>query len=178
MADLTTLARPYAKAAFAFAADKGALADWSQMIALLSAVARQETIQQVLTSPALTSDQQARTIIDVCGESLNADGQNFVHLLAENKRLTLLPEISSLFEILKGQAEKSIDVEITSALAIEEPLEQQLAQALKNKLNCDVKVNSAVDQSLIGGVVIRAGDTVIDNSIRGRLTKLAEAIHS
>ncbi|HEY9033744.1 MAG TPA: F0F1 ATP synthase subunit delta [Pseudomonadales bacterium] len=178
MADLTTLARPYAKAAFGYAAGKGSLAKWSTMLGLLSAVTRQETLQILLSSPSLTSVQQAQSVIDICGDELDADGQNFVRILAENKRLALLPEILQLFEALKAEAEKSVDVEITSALAIDSTLEQQLAQALKNKLNCDVRVNTTIDQNLIGGVVIRAGDTVIDSSIRGRLTKLAESINS
>ena len=178
MADLTTMARPYAKAAFQIASAEKALAKWSDMIATLSAVASQEKMQKVLASPAFVADQQAQAFIDVCGEKLDASCQKLVRVLAENKRLALLPEISQLFEVLKAQAEKTVDVEIITAITIDTALEQQLADALRKKLSRDVRVSSTVDKNLIGGAIIRAGDTVIDSSVRGRLAKLAEAMHS
>lgn len=178
MANVTTLARPYAKAAFQFALETASLPLWSDMIALLSEVAGQEKMQKVLASPALSAEQQAQIFIDVCGEALNDSCQSLVKVLAKNKRLKLLPEISQLFEILKADAEKRVDVEISSAVSIDSDLEQQLADALRKKLNRDVRISVAIDKNLIGGVVIRAGDTVIDNSLRGRLTKLAEAMNS
>jgi F-type H+-transporting ATPase subunit delta len=99
-------------------------------------------------------------------------------LLAENKRLSLLPEISTLFEILKANQEKSIDVEITTAFEISLDVSNKLAQALKIRLQREIKLATRVNQNLIGGAVIRAGDTVIDNSIRGKLSKLAESMNS
>jgi len=178
MANVTTLARPYAKAAFQFALESKSLSQWSDMIALLSNVAGQEKMQSVLASPALSAEQQAKTFIDVCGDALNESCQGLVKVLAKNKRLKLLPEISQLFEQLKADAERSVDVEITSAVSIDSSLEKQLADALRQKLNRDVRISVAIDKNLIGGVVIRAGDTVIDSSLRGRLTKLAEAMNS
>jgi F-type H+-transporting ATPase subunit delta len=101
-----------------------------------------------------------------------------VHLLAENKRLVLLPEISLLFENLKANQEKSVDVEITTAFEISSDVSSKLAQALKDRLQREIKLATSVDQSLIGGAIIRAGDNVIDGSVRGKLSKLAESMNS
>jgi F-type H+-transporting ATPase subunit delta len=178
MADLITLARPYAKAAFQFAQAQNSLGKWSEMLALLANLTSEAKVQQVLASPNLTVQQQAQALIDVCGDGLNDAGKNLVTILAENKRLKLLVEISNLFEKLKTEAEKTVDVEITTAVALNDTLSNQLAEALKNKLNRTVTITSSVDKNLIGGAIIRAGDTVIDSSVRSRLAKLAEAMHS
>ena len=178
MAYLTTLARPYAKAAFQYASAAQDLAKWSDMIALLAAVAGVDKVQRVLGSPSISATDKAGTIIVICGDSLDDNGKNLVKILAQNNRLGLLPEISLLFETFRADAEKRVDVEITSAVSIDKAIEEQLTKALKTKLDCDVRTRIAVDESLIGGVVIRAGDTVIDSSIRGRLAKLAEIIQS
>lgn len=178
MAELTTLARPYAKAAFEIALAGNALEKWSKMLTLSAAVTRDETVGSLLKSPALTSDQVASSFLKVCGEELEAKGQNFIRLLAENKRLVLLPQISQLFEILKANQQKSVDVEITTAFEISSDISSKLAQALKTRLQREIKLVTQVDQNLIGGVVIRAGDTVIDSSVRGKLSKLAESMKS
>lgn len=178
MADLTTLARPYAKAAFQFAQQQNALGEWSKMLALLACLTSEDKVQQVLASPSLTVQQQAQTLIGVCEEDLNDSVKNLVNILAENKRLALLAEISSLFNAFKAEAEKTVEVDIVSAVSLDDALTQQLADALNKKLNRTVNVSSSVDKNLIGGAIIRAGDTVIDRSVRSRLTKLAEAMHS
>ncbi|SRR5690554_1061640 len=178
MADLTTLARPYAKAAFKLAQEQQAMQQWSVMIQLLSVVSQQEKVQQVLGSPNLTAQQQAQTLIEVCGDALDDSGKNLVKILAEKKRFALLPEISQLFDALKAEAEKTVNVEIISVVSLDSALEKQLAEALKNKLNRTVSISSTIDKNLIGGAIIRAGDTVIDRSVRSRLAKLAEVMHS
>lgn len=178
MAELTTLARPYAKAAFEYANGRGALAQWSSMFATLASVAIQEQVSQRLASPALTAEQQSKLLLDLCGDALDAAAANFVRVLAANKRVRLLPTIRELFEQLKAQQEKSVEVEITSAFELDAAMQEKLATALKSKLSRDVKLHASVDRSLVGGVVIRAGDTVIDSSVRGRLAKLAEAMNS
>jgi len=178
MAELSTLARPYAKAAFEYANANGALAHWSSMFATLAGVVMQERVGQQLAKPALTAEQQTKLLLDLCGDTLDVAGGNFVRTLAANKRLTLLPAIRELFEQLKAQQERTVDVEITSAFELDAAMQEKLATALKSKLSRDVKVHASVDQSLIGGVLIRAGDTVIDSSVRGRLAKLAEAMNS
>jgi len=178
VAELITLARPYAKAAFETALQDGALDKWSSMIALSAAVADQSEVSGILSSPSLSSSQIADVFIGVCGDELDEKGKNFVSLLADNKRLVLLPEISSLFEALKAQQEMSVDVEITTAFEISSDVSNKLANALKDRLKREILLTTNVDQSLIGGAVIRAGDNVIDSSVRGKLSKLAESMNS
>ena len=178
MAELSTLARPYARAAFEYAHGKSELSAWSKALATAAAVAAEARVATVLASPAHTADQLATTVIDLCGDALTADHQNFLHVLASNKRLPLLPEISELFEQLKADQERSVDVTVVSAYGLEGSTEQTLAQVLSKKLEREVKVETQVDASLLGGVIIRAGDLVIDGSVRGRLNKLSEAMNS
>ncbi|MFM1895690.1 MAG: hypothetical protein RLZZ385_764 [Pseudomonadota bacterium] len=178
MADLITLARPYAKAAFQVALAEGDLARWSKMLALAAAVSKVDQVRAILTSPSFSAPQLAATVVDICGDELNQKGRNFISLLAENKRLNLLTEISSLYEQLKAQQEKSVDVEITTAYAINAATADSLAAALNKRLQRDIKLSTSVDKGLIGGAVIKAGDMVIDNSVRGKLNKLAEAMNA
>ncbi|MBL4580404.1 MAG: F0F1 ATP synthase subunit delta [Gammaproteobacteria bacterium] len=178
MAELITLARPYAKAAFETALEDSALDKWSYMIALSAAVSGETDVSIILSSPSLSSDQIADAFIGVCGDELDEKGKNFVGLLAENKRLVLLPEISLMFEALKAQQEMSVDVEITTAFEISSDVSSKLAQALKDRLKREIILSTKVDQSLIGGAIIRAGDNVIDSSVRGKLSKLAESMNS
>lgn len=178
MAELITLARPYAKAAFEIALADSALDKWSSMIALSAAVSEEDGVSTVLASPSLSSEQIAEAFIGVCGDELDAKGKNFISLLAENKRLVLLPEISTLFEALKANQEKSVDVEITTAFEISSDVSNKIAQALKDRLKREIILATHVDQSLIGGAIIRAGDNVIDSSVRGKLSKLAESMNS
>lgn len=178
MAELSTLARPYARAAFEFARDNQQMAEWSTQLGLAAAVTGTDTIAQVLASPSLTTDQQANTLIDVCGDSLTAPVQNFLKVLAENKRLPLLAEVVAIFEQFKANQERSVDVEVQTAFDLDAATGDKLANALKAKLEREVKVNTVVDKSLLGGVLVRAGDIVIDGSVRGRLAKLAESMNS
>ena len=178
MAESITLARPYANAAFEVAAADNALAQWSQMLQTLAAVTSQPRISDLLKSPALTAEKQSEALLSICGDAISSKGSNMVRLLAENRRLALLPQISELFDALKAAREKSIDVEVTTAYALSDAVVAQLAKALEKRLDRSVKLHSTVDKQLIGGVVIRAGDTVIDNSVRGKLNKLAESLSS
>ena len=178
MAELRTLARPYARAAFEFARDKDALESWSQALTNAAGVSRHERVAALLSSPEYTASHLADTLISLCGEVFEDDQKNFIRVLADNKRLGLLPEISQLFEKLKAEQEKSLDVTVISAYALDGGILQTLTDVLSRKLARDVKVETEVDHSLIGGVLVRAGDTVIDGSVRGRLNKLAEAMNS
>ena len=178
MAELTTLARPYAKAVFAEAQEKNALDAWSDDLAILAAFAADADMAKVLVHPSLTAEQQAQALTDVCGDKLKDAAKNLVAVLAENKRLPLLPEIAALYEELKAQLQNTVDVVVTSAQELSSDQADKPAQALKAKLNCDVRLTSEVDESLIGGAIIRAGDLVIDGSITGKLSKLAEAMKS
>jgi F-type H+-transporting ATPase subunit delta len=178
MAELTTLARPYAKAAFESADAGNELQKWSDMLALLSAVTQHDGMVKAITSPALTSSQKAKAIFDVCGEEIDTKASNLISVLATNQRLQLLPEVQQLFELFKAQREKSVDVVVTTAYELTGELQDRLAKSLSAKLDREVNVTTTVDTSLLGGALIRAGDTVIDGSVRGRLTKLAEAMNS
>ena len=178
MAELRTLARPYAKAVFSYAHDAGMLDQWSASLELLSSVVQEAPVQKLLASPELTTEQQASTIIDVCGESLEDKAKNLASLLAENRRLSLLPFIYAQFRDLKAAQESMVDVELVSASPLNDEQRQQFSQALSSRLDRRVNLTVAIDKSLIGGVLVRAGDTVIDGSIRGRLTKLEQALNS
>ncbi|AHG43459.1 MULTISPECIES: F0F1 ATP synthase subunit delta [Pseudomonas syringae group] len=178
MAELTTLARPYAKAAFEHAQAHQQLANWSAMLGLAAAVSQDDTMQRMLKAPRLTSAQKATTFIEVCGDKFDAKAQNFIHVVAENDRLPLLPEIAELFDLYKAEQEKSVDVDVTSAFALNQEQQDKLAKVLSARLGREVRLHAAEDASLIGGVVIRAGDLVIDGSVRGKIAQLAEALKS
>lgn len=176
MAELVTLARPYAKAAFEVASGEGRLGVWQGMLSAAGAVVANEKMQVALSSPALTGEQQAKLMLDVCGDALDAKMSNLVSALASNKRLTLLPEIAVQFAALKAQQEKTLAVEVVSAFPLDAAASDRLSQALAKKWQCNVQLETEVDSKLLGGVVIKAGDTVIDASIRGRMLKLADAL--
>lgn len=178
MAELTTLARPYAKAAFEYALAHQQLADWSDALVVLAAVSQDGTVRQLLKSPQLTASAKAQCVIDVCGDKLNEPVQNFVRTVAENGRLELFPVIAGMFEQLRAEQEKSVEVEVTSAFALNKEQQDELTKALSARLSREVRINASQDASLIGGVIIRAGDLVIDGSVRGKLAKLAEALKS
>lgn len=178
MAELTTLARPYAKAVFAEAGEKDAFDAWSEDLALLSACVADATLLGILQHPSLTATQQAQTLIDVCGDKLNEAAKNLVAVLAENKRLTLLSEISALYEEMKAKLQNTVDVVVKTAFPLTDEQSAKLSQALKARLQRDVRMTSEVDESIIGGAIIRAGDLVIDGSLTGKLSKLAEAMKS
>ncbi len=178
MAELNTLARPYAKAAFEVALADKKLQFWLSALEVSAAVAEQDRVKKVLNSSDLSSTQKATVFIQVCNEQMDEKVKNFIHTLASNKRLALLPYIKEQFATMKAQQEKSIEVEVTAAYELSVDLINKLTQALSVKLNRSVSVLSSVDQSLLGGAIIHTGDIVIDGSIRGRLAKLAEAMKS
>ena len=178
MAELTTLARPYAKAAFEYAQAHQQLASWSAMLGLAAAVSQDDTMQRVLKAPRLTSTEKATTFVEVCGDKFDAQARNFLSIVSENNRMELLPEIADMFELYKAEQEKSVDVDVTSAFALNDEQQDKLAKVLSARLGREVRLHAAEDASLIGGVVIRAGDLVIDGSVRGKLAKLAEALKS
>lgn len=176
MAELTTLARPYARAAFAVANSEGQLAQWQAALDAAAAVSCDPKVQVFLASPSLTADYKSHAIVEVLGSLSSPKFGNFITTLANNKRLLLLPQIRELFIALKAEQEKTVDVSIASAYPINDELAQKLSLALSQKLERKVKLSTVVDESLLGGVLIHADDTVIDASVKGRLAKLAEAM--
>ena len=144
---------------------------------LAAAAVNDEKVASVLNNPALTNTQKADVMVSIC-EDADEAGKNFLKLLAGNKRLALLPEISAQFNKLKANQEKSLDIEVTTAFELLDEQQEKLAQALKTKLGRDVKLTSQIDKAILGGVVVRTDDLVIDGSVRARLAKLAEAMNS
>ena len=176
MAEIATLARPYANATFDLARSNDRLENWSRMLGLLSAAAQTPEARALIGSPALPSEAKAHRLIDVVRDQLDNDGRRFVLVLADNKRLQLLPEIAAQFEARKAEAERVLDVEITAAASLSETQMNDYAQALERRFSQQVNITAVTDPSLVGGAVVRAGDTVIDGSVRGRLTRLVEAL--
>jgi F-type H+-transporting ATPase subunit delta len=175
--ELTTVARPYARAAFSRALDEdNGLEHWSHMVSLAAAAVQQELVQRALDNPLLTMDQEAQLVMQILGDDLSETGKNFISILAEYGRLSLLPHITELFEQLKAQHLQSMDVDIASAFDVDDNESSQLQEALARRLQKEIKLTTSVDKTLLGGVVIRAEDTVIDNSVRGKLEKLANTL--
>lgn len=178
MAELNTLARPYARAAFEYADQADKLQSWSKSLSLLAALVGEAKIMALLTNPALTADAKSSALIDLCADEADDHLKNFIVVLAENKRLVLLPTILSQFEALKAEREKSVEVHIASAYELSEEQIANLKKALTDRLKREVVLQTETDNTLLGGAYIQANDTVIDASLRGRLAKLAEAMNS
>ena len=149
-----------------------------QMLATAAAVVQDERMARVQSSPSLTSEQKAAAMISVCEDELNDAGRNYISLLAENGRIYLLPAIQAQFEQLKARQEASVEIDVTTAFELDEQQQQKLSQAIGTKLGRSVKMTTQVDKSILGGVVIRSEDLVIDGSVRARLAKLAETMSS
>ncbi|HJN52094.1 MAG: F0F1 ATP synthase subunit delta [Pseudomonadales bacterium] len=177
--ELTTVARPYARAVFAHALDsREGLGDWSDMLRILADTAANNSVQEVLDNPALTKTQRVDLLVSICGDRLNEQAGNFIQILAEQNRIELLPQICTLYELMRADHEKTLDVELTSAYEIGDREFQRIQDILKDKLQREVRIESKVDPSLLGGAIVRTEDTVIDYSVRGKLAKLAQAMNS
>jgi F-type H+-transporting ATPase subunit delta len=177
MSDLTTIARPYAKAAFDFAVEKGALDQWGQMLSFAAEVAKNDDVSDMLNS-SMKAEKLAEIFIAICGEQFDDFGQNLIKVMAENGRLKALPDVAVEFLALKQEHEKEIDVEVISATELSETQLADIGSKLEQRLERKVQLNCSVDEALLGGVVIRAGDLVIDNSARGQLDRLGDALQS
>ncbi|MDX1594018.1 MAG: F0F1 ATP synthase subunit delta [Gammaproteobacteria bacterium] len=173
MAELSTVARPYAQAVFELAEAQGNLAAWSDMLAAATMVAADEAARRLLSSPGVSREQVADLFIEVCGDALDENGRNLIRVLAENRRLTLLEEIGAQYATLRAEAEKTVEAQVISAFELSEAQQEKLADALKRHLGRDVRLTCEIDKTLIGGAVIHAGDLVIDGSAQGRLNRLA-----
>lgn len=176
MSELTTAARPYARAVFEMAQETGKLSDWSAQLVAMSAVVTAEGSSALLGHPRLTKEQKADVFAEIAGDAIDENGRNLLKVLAENDRFTLLPEISVIFEQLKSEAEGAVEAEIVSAQELTDDQQQSLAAALQKRLGREVKLVTKVDPALMGGAVIRAGDLVIDGSIQGRLKEMKAAL--
>ena len=176
MAEIATLARPYANAVFDIAKSEKNLTGWSRQLSFAAAAAVEPSVKDVIDAPSVTNEEKAKKLAQVCGEELSQLGRRFVQVLARNKRLQLLPEISAQFEMLRAQEEKLLDVEVISAYELSEQEHTRLTDVLRRRFEREIQLTSHVDTKLVGGVIIRAGDTVIDGSVKGKLEKLAESL--
>ncbi len=173
MAEKLTLARPYAQAAFEIAREKNQLAHWSEMLEVIVTLLSDPAVKGLIGHPKVAWQQLADLVLHVAGDRLDEQGKNFVRVLAANRRLNVAREVADLFNMLRAQAERTLQAEIVSAYEVTPEQEQMVAAALKKKFGREVRIHSRLDKSLIGGAVIRAEDMVIDGSITGQLDRLA-----
>ncbi|RMG55790.1 MAG: F0F1 ATP synthase subunit delta [Gammaproteobacteria bacterium] len=176
MSEVTTAARPYARAIYELAREQGSFDKWSEVLAFLAAAVRDEQVQQLLNSPRLTEAQKAEAMVRIAGDLADDQVKRLIEAMAENGRLGLIPEVQGMYEQLRDEAEGVIEAEVLSAQPLSDADQKALAESLKKRLGKEVKLVSKVDESLLGGAVIRAGDIVIDGSIQGRLHKLASVL--
>jgi F-type H+-transporting ATPase subunit delta len=173
VAERATIARPYAKAAFEYAREANAFAAWSQGLESAAQIVADPSVAPLTKSPQWPVANLVSLITDVAGPKLDAGMQNFVRVLAENRRLLLLPEIAAHYEELRAAVENTLDVEVISAVTLSDAQADKLKQALSARLKRTVRMQNSVDSTLLGGAVVRAGDLVIDGSLKGRLERLA-----
>jgi F-type H+-transporting ATPase subunit delta len=177
MSELTTVARPYAKAAFDFAVEAKSIDSWLAQLTFAAEVAKDETIVGYLSGGV--SVEQAQTLfLNVCGEQVDSQGQNFLKVMAENERLLVLPQVLEQFVALKAEFEQEVTVDVTSAVKLKVAQTKTLSAALEKRLARKVKLNCIVDKSIVSGLIIQAGDMVIDGSIQGKLSRLATTLQS
>lgn len=177
MAEKSTIARPYAEAVFACAQESGQLKEWSDLLQAVNMIVIDEGMQSIIGNTSVSKAQLAQVIIDVVDSGnknfVTEKGKNLIKLLAENRRLNVVTEITEQYEILKAEAEKSIEAEIVSAFEVSAAQQSLIAEKLKARLGRDVSLKCTVDESLMGGAIIKAGDMVIDGSVSGQLNKLS-----
>ena len=178
MAERATIARPYAKAAFEYARDANATAEWSRGLKTATQIVADPRVAALTKSPQCSAADLGDLIADVAGADLDAAMQNFLRILAENRRLLLLPEIAAHYEELRSEVENTVDVEVVSAVALNAAQQEKLSVALSTRLKRKVRMQNSVDATLLGGAVVRAGDLVIDGSLKGRLQRLATDLTS
>jgi F-type H+-transporting ATPase subunit delta len=173
MAEISTIARPYAVAAYKLGREQKALGKWSEMLGFAAAVANDAQIKAYIQDPKVVSSDLQTTFLKVCGDQLNENGQNLVKVLVEYGRLSILPEISSAFEALKAQDEGTLEAEIIAAAKPSAAEVKDLVKRLEAKFGKKIEASVSVDPELIGGIKIIVGDTVIDASVKGQLQNLA-----
>ena len=178
VAERATIARPYAKAAFQYAQESKAFAEWSRGLKAAAEIVADPRLAALTKSPQWSQADLVSIIADVAGDKFNPAMQNFVRVLAENHRLLLLPEIAAHYEVLRSDIDNTVDVEVVSAVELNAAQADKLKQALSKRLKRQVRMQTSVDPTLVGGAVVRAGDLVIDGSLKGRLERLATELGS
>jgi F-type H+-transporting ATPase subunit delta len=174
MSSLTTLARPYAKAAFELARAGNDLAGWDRMLTLAGAIARDESVAGLLESPHVGARRLVQLLADIGGERFTEKFRDFLSVVAANNRLSLLPEITMLYRRLRQEMERRLHVRVVSAVPLEEDQSSRMRGALARRFESEIELESEIDPGVLGGAVIYAGDQVIDGSLLGRLHKLEQ----
>jgi len=173
MAEISTIARPYAVAAYQLAKETKSLDEWSRMLGLVSAVVSDSTMQTFVSNPKITSDELLASFLKVCGDKLNTQGQNLIKILVEYGRISILPAISQAFEVLKAQEEGVLEAQIIAAVNPSADETMDLVKRLEVKFGKKIDATVSVSPEIIGGFKIIVGDTVIDASVQGQLQNLA-----
>jgi F-type H+-transporting ATPase subunit delta len=176
MSELATIARPYAEAVFKRASESGTSEKWSEMLAFLSALMSNKEFTVSIDNPKISKDKLTQLLLDIAEGQVNDEGKNFLKLLVENKRLLIIPAIADLYEKYKAESEGYVDVDLLTAYSLTKEEEKKLAATLERTFNKKIHMHTSVDKSLIGGIFVRAGDHVIDGSIKGQLQQLAKQL--
>jgi len=176
MAEISTIARPYAVAAFRLAKEHNALAKWSEMLSFATAIGNDEQFSAYISDPKVNSQDLQETFLKVCGNKLNVHGQNLIKVLVEYGRLSVLPAITSAFEELKAQDEGTLDAQIIAAAKPSAAEVKDLVKKLEDNFGKKIEASVSVDPEIIGGIKIIVGDTVIDASVKGQLQNLAYSL--
>lgn len=176
MAELATLARPYAEAVFKLARQSGEFTRWSEILAFLEQVVQDPRFAEIVANPRVSKETLQAVLLDIGAEVLDEAGKNLVRLLVKNRRLAVLSSLFKQYQALRAEHEGVIKVELVSTYAVKPPQKDEVAAALKQRFGKEVDVEITVDRKLLGGWIIRAGDQVIDMSVRGRLQQLASEL--
>ena len=177
MSEVITVARPYAKAAFDVTVKHKALDKWLEMLAFSTEVVKNETVQSLLQG-SLGTQKMGELFVQLCGDQLNEHGQNLIKVMAENGRLSALPAVLAEFVALKSELDKQLDASVCSASPLSDADITKIQASLEKRYGRTVKLNCSVDPSLMAGLVIKAGDEIIDATVRSKLNRLAEALQS
>ena len=176
MAELATIARPYAEAVFRLAKDGNALAAWSDKLAFIAAVYQDPQMQAAIGNPKVTAIDVERLMLAICGERIDGAGRNMIQLLVHNRRLAVLPQIREQFEKLKLEDEGKLDAKISSAYPLDDAQCNQVVNLLSSRFKRKINATVTVDPDLIGGIKVEVGDKVWDASVRGRLQTMAATL--
>ena len=178
MAELATVARPYAEAAFKLGTEQNALPVWGEMLRFAAAVMNDPAMASAIDNPKLGAAEKESLFLSVAGDRINAIGRNFIKVLVEADRITLLPQIEAMFAQLKNAAEGVAKAQIVSAIALTETQVSELKAVLEKRFGKNIEATVSVDPSLIGGARIVVGDQVVDGSIAGKLQAMATQLKS